>query len=165
VRIPVVVSELNLSVVGESAALVTSCLWTISSLIFTSAGKKIGSLSVNAYRTLMAIGFLVVTHVILLGTILPLASNGQWFWMGASGVVGLGVGDSGLFAAYVTIGPRRSVLVMALAPIFASVGAYLMLGEVISALAIVGIAITLGALSWSYWKRTNVLEKFHSQRN
>ena len=140
------VSELDLSVVGESAALVTSCLWTISSLIFTSAGRKIGSLSVNAYRTVMAIGFLVVTHVILLGTILPLASNGQWFWMGASGVVGLGIGDSGLFAAYVTIGPRRSVLVMALAPIFASVGAYLMLGEVISALAIVGIAITLGGV-------------------
>jgi drug/metabolite transporter (DMT)-like permease len=66
--------------------------------------------------------------------------------MGASGVVGLGIGDSGLFAAYVTIGPRRSVLVMALAPIFASVGAYLMLGEVISALAIVGIAITLGGV-------------------
>lgn len=126
--------------------MVTSCLWTISSLVFTSAGKKIGSLSVNAYRTVMAIGFLVVTHVILLGTLLPSASNGQWFWMGTSGVVGLGIGDSGLFAAYVTIGPRRSVLVMALAPIFASVGAYLMLGETISMLAIVGIATTLAGV-------------------
>jgi len=134
---------LDLNTIGQSAALVTSCLWTISSLFFTSAGKKIGSLSVNAYRTVIAVGFLVLTHVILLGSILPLASNGQWFWMGISGIVGLGIGDSGLFAAYVTIGPRRSLLLMALAPIFALVGGYLMLGETISTLEGIGVAITL----------------------
>jgi drug/metabolite transporter (DMT)-like permease len=137
---------LDASIVGEAAAVTTSCLWTISSLFFTSAGKRIGSLSVNAYRTIMAVGFLVLTHTILLGTILPIASNEQWFWMGASGVIGLGIGDAGLFAAYITIGPRRSVLVMALAPIFASIGAYLMLGETIPAFAILGIAITLAGV-------------------
>jgi drug/metabolite transporter (DMT)-like permease len=91
----------------------------------------------------MAVGFLVLAHAILLRTVLPLASNSQWFWMGASGVIGLGIGDGGLYAAYVLIGPRRSVLVMALAPIFASVGAYLMLGEVIAQLAMIGIVMTL----------------------
>lgn len=132
--------------IGESAALATSCLWTVSSLFFTSAGRKIGSLSLNAYRTVIAVGFLVVAHLILLRTILPSASGGQWFWMGMSGIVGLGIGDSGLFAAYVLIGPRRSVLLMALAPIFASLGAYLMLGEVLPTLAIIGIAITLAGV-------------------
>jgi len=137
---------LDPSIVGESAAVVTSCLWTASSLIFTSAGKRIGSLSVNAYRILIAVGFLVVAHALLLGTVLPLASSEQWLWMGASGIVGLGLGDSGLFAAYVMIGPRRSVLIMALSPIFASVGAFLMLGEVIPTLALAGIAITLAGV-------------------
>ena len=131
------------SLLGETAAVLTSCLWTISSVIFTSAGRKIGALSLNAYRTLVAVGFLVVAHAILFRAILPMASNAQWFWMGASGVIGLGIGDSALFAAYVTIGPRRSLLVFALAPIFASIGAYLMLGEIIPTLAIVGIALTL----------------------
>ena len=137
------VSELDLSLLGEIAAVSTSCLWTISSLLFTSAGRKIGPLSLNAYRTLVAVGFLVVAHAILFRAILPMASSAQWFWMGASGVVGLGIGDSALFAAYVTIGPRRSLLVFASAPIFASIGAYLMLGEIIPTLAIVGIALTL----------------------
>ena len=100
-------------------------------------------LSVNAYRTVIAIALLAATHVILLGTVIPLANSGQWFWMGLSGIVGLGIGDSGLFAAYITIGPRRSVLMMALAPIFAATGAYLILGETIPELALVGIAITL----------------------
>ena len=135
--------RLDPNLVGETAALTTSCLWTITSLFFTSAGKRIGSLSVNAYRTVIAVGFLAAAHEIVLGTVVPLASNAQWFWMGASGIVGLVIGDGGLFAAYVTIGPRRAVLVMALAPIFAILGAYLMLGELIPQLALVGIAVTL----------------------
>ena len=134
------------NIVGETAALATSCLWTLTSLFFTTAGKKIGSFSVNAYRIIMAVGFLVLTHAILLGTILPAATGGQWFWMGLSGVVGLGIGDFGYFAALVAIGPRRSVLLMALSPIFASIGAYLMLGETIPTFAIVGIAVTLAGV-------------------
>jgi len=137
------VNSLEANTIGETAAVVTSFLWTISSIFFTAAGKKIGSLTVNAYRTVIAVAFVLLAHGILLGAILPVANSTQWFWMGLSGVVGLSIGDSGLFAAYIAIGPRRSVLVMALSPIFAAIGAYLMLGETIRTLATVGIVITL----------------------
>jgi len=137
---------LDPNILGETAALATSCLWTLTSLFFTSAGRKIGAFSVNAYRIIMAVGFLVLAHAILLGTMLPVATGGQWFWMGLSGVVGLGIGDFGYFAALVAIGPRRSVLLMALSPIFASIGAYLMLGETIPTFATVGIAVTLAGV-------------------
>jgi len=137
---------LDPNILGETAALATSCLWTLTSLFFTSAGRKIGAFSVNAYRIIMAVGFLVLAHAILLGTILPAATGGQWFWMGLSGVVGLGIGDFGYFAALVAIGPRRSVLVMALSPIFASISAYLSLGETIPTFATVGIAVTLAGV-------------------
>ncbi|GAG97393.1 unnamed protein product [marine sediment metagenome] len=91
----------------------------------------------------MAVGFLGITHIIFIGSLLPTASSGQWFWIGLSGIVGLGIGDFGLFAAFVIIGPRRSVLIMSLSPIFAALGAYFMLGEILSPLIITGIAITL----------------------
>ena len=136
-------NDLDSKIVGETAAVVTSCLVTIGPLFYFSAGRRIGSLSVNAYRIIMAVGFLVLAHAILLGTILPVATNEQWFWTGMSGVVNFGVGDFAFFAALVMLGPRRLVLVTALSPIFASVGAYLMLGETIPALGIVGVAITL----------------------
>jgi drug/metabolite transporter (DMT)-like permease len=129
--------------IGETAAIVTSCLLTFNSILFASAGKRIGSFSVNAYRIVIAVGLLAATHTVLLGTLLPVATNEQWFWIGLSGIVGLGIGDFGLFAAFVVIGPRRSVLVMALSPIFASIGAYLMLAEIVPSLATIGIAITL----------------------
>ena len=139
-------NHLDPNIVGETAAVATSCLWTLNSLLFASAGKRIGSFSVNAYRIIMAVGLLVLAHAILLGTILPVATSGQWFWMGLSGVVGLGIGDFGYFSALVTIGPRRSVLLMALSPIFASIGAYLILGETIPTFAALGIAITLAGV-------------------
>jgi drug/metabolite transporter (DMT)-like permease len=137
---------LDTNILGETAAVATSCLWTITSLFFTSAAKRIGSLSVNAYRTIMAVGFLLLAHVILLGTILPMATNEQWFWMGISGIVGLGIGDLAYLGALVTIGPRRSVLVYAMSPIFASIVAYLMLGETIPTFAILGIGITISGI-------------------
>jgi len=130
---------------GESAAVLVSCLWTGSSLLFTSAGKRIGAFGVNAYRTSMAIGLLVCAHLVFLGVLVPAATGAQWFWMGLSGVVGLGVGDFGLFAAYIMIGPRRSVLIQASSPIFAALGAYIMLPQsaALSPMTVLGIAVTL----------------------
>ncbi|MFQ6063936.1 MAG: DMT family transporter [Candidatus Bathyarchaeia archaeon] len=130
-------------IIGETAAILTSCLWTFNSILFTSAGKRIGSFSVNAYRIVIAVGLLAITHSLLLGTLFPVATNEHLLWIGLSGIVGLGIGDFGLFAAFVLIGPRRSVLVMALSPIFASITAYLMLAEIIPSLATIGIATTL----------------------
>jgi len=141
------------NLIGQTAALITCCLWTLNSIFFMEAGRRIGSLSVNAYRIAVAVGLLCVAHVILLGNLLPTASNEQWFWIGMSGVVGLGIGDFGLFAALVIIGPRRSVLMMTLSPMFASIGAFLMLGEIISPPAIIGIAITLAGIVWVMLER------------
>lgn len=139
--------QMDPNIAGETAGILASVFWTICSLFFTSAAKRIGSLNVNAYRTVFAVIFLALTHSILIGTLLPIASSAQWFWMGLSGVVGLSIGDSGLFAAYVTIGPRRSLLLLALSPIFAAVGAYLMLGEIIPVFDIVAMAITLAGVA------------------
>jgi len=135
--------SLDSVLLGESAAILVSCFWTGGSLLFTSAGKRVGSFSVNVFRTTIAIALLGCAHVVLLGVLLPAASSAQWFWMGLSGIVGLGIGDFGLFAAYVTIGPRRTLLVQASSPIFASVLAFSILGETFGLLSMLGVAVTL----------------------
>ena len=39
---------------GEIAALLTAIFWTVTSMSFESAGKKIGSLQVNLIRLVLA---------------------------------------------------------------------------------------------------------------
>lgn len=133
--------------IGQIAALLTAGFWTINSILFSNAGKKIGSISVNAYRIIMAVVFLSITHLFLYGNFFPIANNEQWLWIGLSGIVGLGIGDFGLFAAFVIIGPRRSLLIMSLAPVFGSIAAFLLLNETLSQYAILGMALTLIGIS------------------
>jgi drug/metabolite transporter (DMT)-like permease len=134
---------MDLSIIGQIAAILTSVFWTLNSLLFTTAGKKIGSISVNSYRIIAAVIFLSLTHIIIFGQILPYATSDQWFWIGLSGIIGLGIGDFGLFASFVIIGPRRSLLIMSLSPLFAAVLAFLILNETLTELAILGMIITI----------------------
>jgi drug/metabolite transporter (DMT)-like permease len=129
--------------IGETAALFAAVLWTANAILFSAAGKRIGSVGVNAFRILLAVIFLGVTHIIILKTLIPAANSAQWFWLGVSGIVGLGIGDFALFAAYVIIGPKRSLLLMALAPVSSVLAGYIILEEALGPLALLGIAITL----------------------
>jgi drug/metabolite transporter (DMT)-like permease len=134
--------------IGETAALCTAALWTTCSILFAAAGRRIGALSVNAYRIAMAVVLLGAAHLIIHGSVLPAADSAQWFYLGLSGVAGLALGDFGYFGALVFLGPRRGVLLMAMSPIFASVSAYFILGEVLAPWDVIGIAVTLGGVTW-----------------
>ena len=141
--------------IGEIAALAVSLLWTTCSILFAAAGRRIGALSVNAYRIIMAVGLLGAAHILRFGTVVPPASESQWFYLGLSGIIGLALGDFGYFGALVLIGPRRGVLLMALAPIWSAIAAYLILGEVLGAWTIVGIAVTLTGVTMVVAEREN----------
>ena len=134
---------------GEIAALGTSVCWTFTSIFFTLSGRKVGSVIVNRARLLLAVGFLSVTHILVLGVWLPDQANlYRWFWLGLSGVIGLALGDGFLFQAFVLIGPRRSMLLMALVPIISTLTAWIFLGETLSAVEIVAIGLTVGGVAW-----------------
>ncbi len=129
--------------IGEIAALCTSVLWTTCSVLFASAGKRIGVLSVNALRLPVAMSMIGVTHLILYGTLVPPATTSQWAFMSLSGFIGLILGDFGYLGALVLIGPRKGVLLMSMAPIFSTISAYFILNETLSMWAVLGITVTL----------------------
>jgi drug/metabolite transporter (DMT)-like permease len=139
--------------IGNTAALVVSLFWTFCSIFFAIAGKRVGVLSVNALRIVMAIGLLGTTHILLFGTIVPAANNQQWLYMGLSGIIGLSLGDFGYFGSLVILGPRRGVLIMSTHPIVSALFGYLILGEVLSIWAIVGISVTLLGVTWVILER------------
>ena len=131
---------------GATAAVLTSALWTVNAVLFTSAGRKIGAISVNAWRILFALCLLWIAHFILVQRLYPEASGEQWFWIGLSGIVGLGIGDFGLFSSFVIIGTRRAVLIMSLSAIFATIAAFFLFDEILTIVAFMGVAITLSGV-------------------
>ena len=134
---------------GELAALGTSLTFAVNSVFFTIAGRKVGSVVVNRVRLILAFIFLISAHFLFEGAVYPVGAAGErWLWLGFSGVVGLVLGDAFLFQAFVWVGPRLSMLMMSLAPVIAALAAWLLLGEALSALQILGVGLTIGGLIW-----------------
>ena len=140
--------------IGELAALATSLFFSITSIFFTLAGRRVGSMVVNRARLVLAVVFLCITHWIMFGIPLPLHTEPErWLWLGLSGFVGLALGDIFLFQAFVKIGPRLSMLMMSLAPVIATILAWIFLSEIISIGQMTGILITLGGVTWVVMER------------
>lgn len=134
---------------GEIAGLSTGLLWAITSICFSEAGKRIGSFHVNKIRLLMAIAIYTAMLLLTSGYLFPSDLNGQqFFWLALSGFIGLVLGDGCGFRALVIIGPRLTTVMYALAPIIATVVAWLFLGEQLGWLDLVGIAVTICGIVW-----------------
>jgi len=130
--------------IGEFAGLGVSVCWTLSALYFEKASIKIGSLSVNFIRLLMAIVFLGITTFFTRGMFFPTdASPYQWFWLGLSGFIGFFIGDMLLFKSYMVIGSRTSALIMSLAPMLTAVIGWFFLGEILSTKNIIAIVVSV----------------------
>jgi len=128
---------------GSIAAILTSICWSWSSIFFSSAGYVVGSKVVNRTRLLFAVSFLIITHTIIAGSPIPLHVEGyRWLWLGLSAIFGLVLGDAMLFQAYVLIGPRLSMLVMASVPAISAIFAWLFLKETLGIYQIFGILLT-----------------------
>jgi drug/metabolite transporter (DMT)-like permease len=133
---------------GEAAALATSCLWSFTALFFALAGRRISSAAVNRSRLLFATVLLSGAHLVAAGSLLPHAEPYRVAWLGLSGIVGLVLGDAALFQAFVLVGPRLSMLMMATVPIHSTVIGLLVFGEALQPAQLAGIVLTVSGVAW-----------------
>lgn len=130
--------------VGELAAIGTSLCFSFGSVLFTRAGREIGSSLVNRARLLVSVLLVMAVHALTFGQVLPFDAAGErWFWLGMSGFIGFALGDAFLFQAFVLVGPRLAMLMMALAPVLAAMLAAVFLREVLMPIELLGIGVTL----------------------
>jgi len=135
--------------IGELAALGTAFCWGFTSIFFTMAGRMVGSPVVNRVRLVLALVFVGLFHFATQGSALPLEAEGyRWGWLGLSGIIGYVIGDALLFQAFVLLGARLSMLMMALAPVFSVLMGWTLLHEKLSAQALVGITLAVGGVAW-----------------
>ncbi len=142
---------------GEIAGVLTAVFWTVTSMAFESAGKKVGSLAVNLIRLVIAFFFIGFYSLIARGFFFPTdATLFQWKWLAISGLVGFVIGDLLLFQAFVVVGARISMLMMALAPPFTAFISWLILGETLSLMNWLGMAVTLTGIVLVILKREKI---------
>ena len=142
---------------GEIAAILTAICWGLSSIFFTATIREVGPIPVNRVRLLFAVPLLVITHTLLTGQLFPIhAEPYRWLWFGLSGIIGLVIGDTLLFASYTLIGNRLGTLLMASVPVMSSLAAFLFLGETLDLFSMLGILICVAGISLVVLERGNV---------
>lgn len=127
---------------GELIALVVAFLWGSAAMIWTLAGEKISPMELNLIKVVLAIG-LVGIALFVTGTAyvpLPGLSLTQ---MLLSGIIGIGIGDVALFAAFQKIGPTRSSMIKLISPLLVSLAAFISLNEKLTVVDFAGMAITI----------------------
>ena len=152
--------------IGEISAIGTALSFAFASILFTLSGRVIGSPLVNRTRLIVAAIFIIGLHWALQGQPFPQgATTEQWFWLGLSGFIGFALGDASLFQAFVMIGPRISMLIMALAPVLAAIMAWLCLGESLALQDLLGIGVTVSGIAIVVSERTGKSKNDDFERN
>lgn len=130
--------------VGGAFALTSAALWAAASILWTRLGKDVSPFGMNLGKGLIA---LVCLGVGFLFTGFPQADFRAWVILGASGLIGISLGDTTYFAALLRLGPRRMLVVTTLTPLLASVLAIAFLGEVPTWRWALGAALCIGGVT------------------
>ncbi len=129
--------------IGEIAALLTAFCWVGSSVSFEYSGKKVGSLVLNLMRLVISLFIITIINFFITNGFRDLSVSPEAFQaLLFSGLVGFVIGDMFLFQAFVEIGARVSMLIMALAPPITAVLSYFILGETLGLIQILGMVLT-----------------------
>lgn len=146
--IPLPVDPSTRLLVGILTALGSMACWVITSLSFTTAGKRFGSTSVNVVRSVLAAIFLFFVVKQLSGSFFPYDLSLEIFLLSLSGILGLAVGDQLIFAAFNRAGPRLTLLVLNLVPVATAFLAWPTLGEPLNPFGWLGIFLTIIGVAW-----------------
>ncbi|MCP4544750.1 MAG: DMT family transporter [Chloroflexi bacterium] len=134
---------------GEIAALTTALCWSLTSIQFTLASRRIGSGTVNRTRLALTVVYLSLAHMLLYGELWPThVETFRLGWLGLSGTAGLVLGDACLFQSFVLIGPRRGMLLMTLVPVISTLLAWGWLGETLHPVEVGAILLAVGGVAW-----------------
>lgn len=135
---------------SEVLAILAAACWAVGSIFSAKAASHMGAFSFTRWRLFFALTILWALSLI----------NGHWrslSWdvvllLTASGLVGIFVGDTALFACMNRLGPRRSGVLFATHALFSVALAWLMLGETLWGWALLGSMLLVGgvmvAVAW-----------------
>lgn len=131
---------------GEILSLATAVLWALAIVLFKKSGEHVHPIALNTFKdVLAAILYLPTLYLAGLSLHQPFPAADYWLLI-ASGVIGLAIGDTLLFQSLNMIGASASALVSTLYSPFIIALGFLWLGETLTTMQLVGVAMIVAAV-------------------
>lgn len=138
---------------GELISMSVAVSWTVCAMFAEVASKRMGSLPFNVVRMTMSLLMLMGVMWWFTGMPYPSGADGEtWLWLSVSGLVGYVLGDFCLFNSYILIGSRYGQLLMTLAPPAAALFGWMLMGQQMTAIALLGMCITILGIATAIYR-------------
>ncbi len=137
---------------GYLIAFLAMIAGTLSTIPFTDAARKWGAVAINHFRLLL--GFIVLSAIVMILdkkspiTLFTTPSSTEYAYLCTSGIIGLVVGDYFGFHCLAILGAKRFSIFNTIAPGAALAFGFLLVGESIDFIGIIGMAISIGGMIW-----------------
>lgn len=133
---------------GEFAAVGAALAFSLTSTMFTLAGRNYSPSIVMRASLPVGLVCLTVVNWLITGTAFPTTQPMRWLWLGLSGIIGFWLGSLAIVNAFLSIGPRLTLLITAIAPILGTILAWLFLDQQLAPDALVGILVTISGIGF-----------------
>ena len=125
-------------------ALAAAACWAVASLFSAHAARHLGAFAFSRWR-MACVSLMLWAAALITGGWSSLGGSNLSI-MAASGLIGIFIGDTALFAAMNRLGPRRASVLFATHALFSAVLAYLIFGEIIAGWTLVGCLLLVGGV-------------------
>jgi drug/metabolite transporter (DMT)-like permease len=148
--------------VYELAAIGAALCWALTTIMTATPAQHLGALAFTRIRMSMVFAMLAV-FVGISGGWRSIGEAALWPLI-LSGIIGIFIGDSLLFATMNRLGPRRTSILFSLNAPLAVILGWLVLGERLAPLELLGIAVAFAgvALAIIFGKRKSQLHQWES---
>ncbi len=136
-------------ILGCSLALLSAFFWALGSVLFHSIGEKAPAAAMNLMKCLLGCVYIGIL-LLVFGT--RQMDTRSFLFLGLSGILGISLGDTFFFKALKDIGPKPTILLGTLGPVFTLLLAGLFLREKISLPAGLGILCVLAGINTVVWR-------------
>ncbi len=152
---------------GQLLAIIMAIAAAENSLIYSYLGKKVTPKATVHVRLWIAVPLIIILAFITEGNFFISTSLKTWIILLSSGIIGYFICDSLAFWAFANIGPREAMVIMTLNPIINSVLSYFLFTEILTALQIIAILVTISGiiiLLLNQDKETDTIKKKHQAK-
>ncbi len=136
---------------GEFYSLACALAWAVAVILSKKAGERLPPFALNLFKNLLMVALMVPTILLVEGTDLPQLPPGVVLLCLASGVLGIGLGDTLYFRALNALGASRAGIAGTMYSPWVIVLSAVFLGEALIGWQWAGMVLVLGGVLAASW--------------